>query len=72
MQEKIDKILDDDHLLERFTELLLDEIFNDDESFVDKGRALLLAYLENNHADSFFIAICGWSMDSLLNKLDNS
>lgn len=40
-QERIDKILDDDHLLEQFTELLLDEIFN--------------AYLENNHADSFLL-----------------
>lgn len=54
-QERIDKILDDDHLLEQFTELLLDEIFNDDESFVDKGTALLLTYLENNHADSFLL-----------------
>lgn len=72
MKERIEKILDNDILLERFTEILMSEIENDDESFIDKGRALLFAYLNNNHADEFFIAICGWSMNSLLDKLDGN
>lgn len=69
MRERIEKILDDDNLLERFSEGLMAEIENDDESYIDKGRALLFAYLNNNHACEFFIAICGWSMYSLLDKI---
>lgn len=28
----------------------------------------LLASLNNEHADDFFIAICGWSLESLVNR----
>jgi hypothetical protein len=55
--------------LERFVEVLVDEINNDDEAYDKKGRQLLDLCLTDEHADDFFIAICGWSIDSLLEKL---
>ena len=65
----IQTILDDDSLLEQFTELLIEEINNDDEAMDKKGRQLLSLCLNDENADDFFIAICGWSVDSLLQKL---
>jgi hypothetical protein len=65
----IQRVLDDDSLLEQFTELLIDEINNDDEAMDKKGRQLLNLFLIDDNADDFFIAICGWSIDSLLQKL---
>lgn len=56
--------------LERFFEHLLDEINSDEEPYNKKARQLLLASLNNEHADDFFIAICGWSMESLLDRLN--
>ncbi len=58
-----------DALLERFMEILVDEINNDDEAYYKKGRQLLDLCLSDENADDFFIAICGWSVDSLLEKL---
>jgi hypothetical protein len=66
----IQTVLDDDSLLELFTELLIDEINNDDEAMDKKGRQLLNLCLIDDNADDFFIAICGWSVDSLLKKLN--
>jgi hypothetical protein len=65
---RINILLSNDALLERFTEILIDEINADDESYEKKGRQLLEFALENKDADDFFIAICGWSIDSLLEK----
>ena len=65
---RINILLSNDALLERFTEILIDEINEDDESFEKKGRQLLEFALDNKDADDFFIAICGWSIDSLLEK----
>ena len=65
---RINILLSNDALLERFTEILIDETNEDDESFEKKGRQLLEFALDNKDADDFFIAICGWSIDSLLEK----
>lgn len=67
--KRIESIINDDALLERFVEILIDEIDNDDEAYYKKGRQLLDFCLNNEDADDFFIAICGWSVDSLLEKL---
>lgn len=67
---KIHKVLDDNILLENFSLLLIDEINNDDEILEKKARQLLSLCLNDEKADDFFIAICGWSVDSLLNKLN--
>ena len=50
-------------------EVLIEEINNDDEAYYKKGRQLLDLCLTDEKADDFFIAICGWSVDSLLEKL---
>lgn len=69
-KDKIHKVLEDNVLLEDFSQLLIDEINNDDEILEKKGRQLLNLCLNDENADEFFIAICGWSVDSLLNKMN--
>ena len=66
----IQAVLNDEGLLERFGETLINEINNDDEPMEKVARRLLNLCLRDEHADDFFIAICGWSVDSLLNRLD--
>lgn len=66
----IQAVLNDEELLERFGEKLIDEINNDDEPMEKVVRQLLNLCLRDEHADDFFIAICGWSVDSLLSRLD--
>ena len=68
-KKAIEEIMENESLLERFVEILADEINNDDEAYYKKGRQLLDLCLTDENADDFFIAICGWSMDSLLKKL---
>ena len=68
-RERIENILNDEAQLERFVEVLVDEINNDDEAYDKKGRQLLDLCMTDEHADDFFIAVCGWSVDSLLEKL---
>ena len=69
-KEQIRTILDNanEKFLERLFETILNEINSDDEPYYKKARQLLLASLNNEHADEFFIAICGWSLDSLIEK----
>lgn len=68
-KKAIEEIMANDALLERFMEILVEEINNDDEAYYKKGRQLLDLCLSDENADDFFIAICGWSVDSLLEKL---
>ena len=70
-KSRIQSILDNssEEFLDRFFETLLEEINSDDEPFYKKARQLLLASLNNKNADDFFIAICGWSLESLLERL---
>ena len=68
-KKAIEEILESDGLLERFVEVLVDEINNDDEAYYKKGRQLLELCLSDKHADDFFIALCGWSIDSLIEKM---
>ena len=68
-RERIENILNDEAQLERFVEVLVDEINNDDEAYDKKGRQLLDLCLTDEHADDFFIAVCGWSVDSLIDKM---
>lgn len=69
-KDRIHKVLEDNILLEDFSQLLIDEINNDDETLEKKARQLLNLCLKDENADEFFIAICGWSVDSLLNKMN--
>jgi len=69
-KEQIQAILDNanEEFLERFYETMFNEINSDDEPYYKKARQLLLASLDNEHADDFFIAICGWSLESLIEQ----
>ena len=68
-KEQIQALLDIDseEFLEKYFETLLNEISSDDEPYYKKSRQLL-ASLNNEHADDFFIAICGWSLESLIER----
>ncbi|UKK54527.1 hypothetical protein [Prevotella sp. E2-28] len=68
-KKAIEEVLESEALLERFVETLVDEINNDDDAYYKKGRQLLELCLTDENADDFFIAICGWRVDSLLEKL---
>ena len=68
-KKTIVEMMENESLLERFMEVLIEEINNDDEAYYKKGRQLLDLCLTDENADDFFIAICGWSVDSLLEKL---
>ena len=68
-KKAIEEILKSERMLEKFVETLVDEINNDDEAYDKKGRQLLELCLTDEHADDFFIAICGWSVDSLIRKM---
>lgn len=70
--DKIQAVLNNSNLLEQFGEVLINEINNDDESYEKVARQLLTLCLNNKNADDFFIAICGWSVDSLLDKTTES
>jgi len=70
-KKAIENILKSEEMLERFVETLVDEVNNDDEAYDKKGRQLLELCLTDENADDFFIAICGWSVDSLMNKMGN-
>ena len=70
-KEQIEAIIDNanEEFLERFYETLLNEINADDEAYHKKARQLLLAAINNKNADDFFIAICGWSLESLFSNM---
>ena len=69
-KEQIQAILDNanEEFLERLFETILNEINSDDEPYHKKARQLLLASLNNENADDFFIAICGWGLESLIER----
>lgn len=69
-KEQIKSILDNtnEEFLERLYETMLNKINSDDEPYYKKARQLLRASLNNEHADDFFIAICGWSLESLIKR----
>ncbi len=67
-KEQIKALLENasDDFLESFYETLLDEINCDDEPYHKKARQLLLASINDEQHNDFFIAICGWSLDSII------
>lgn len=57
-----------EEFLDKFYETLLNEINSDDEVYHKKARHLLLASLKSEDPDDFFISLCGWSLESLIEK----
>lgn len=65
----VQKILEvfDESAIEKFAEEVTRQIATDEESFQKKGYQIMKAYLEGPEtADNMLIALCGWSMKSLL------
>ena len=71
-KEQIQAILENasDEFLERFYETLLNEINSDDEAYYKKAYHLLAASLKSENPDDFFISLCGWGLDTLIDKID--
>ena len=69
-KEQIQAILDNasEEFLERFYETLLYEINSDDESYDKKAYHLLAASLKSENPDDFFISLCGWSLETLIER----
>ncbi|WP_320888914.1 DUF4866 family protein [Bacteroides sp.] len=66
-KDSLDEILADTDKCETFGSIVIDEISNDDEAPHKTGSSLIQAY-QNGDCDAMLVALCGWSMDSLLEK----
>lgn len=58
-----------DEFFDSFFETLLNEINCDDEPYHKKARQLLMASHNIENHDDFFISICGWSIESIIEKI---
>lgn len=69
-KEPIQALLDNasEDFLERFYEILLNEINSDDEPYHKKAYHLLVASLKSEDPDDFFISLCGWSLETIIEK----
>lgn len=65
MEERIKKAMEDADFCEVLGEVLYEQFTSDDESFRKKGFYLLDAILSGK-ADDVLVAICGWSIESLM------
>ena len=59
---------DDDERRIAFYESIYDAITTDTEDWVSKGRDVMVALMKNN-ATALLIALCGWSADSLAQRV---
>lgn len=69
--DTLESILEDSDKCESFAEVILGEISSDEEQPRHIGSNIIKAYL-NGDCDELLIALCGWSMDSLLKKYQKS
>lgn len=69
-KKQIESIINNasEEFFEKFYETLLNEINSDDEPYHKKARHLLLASLKSEDPDDFFISLCGWSLESLIER----
>lgn len=72
-KEQIEAIINNasEEFLDKFYETLLNEINSDDDVYHKKARHLLLASLRSEDPDDFFISLCGWSLESLIEKTND-
>lgn len=66
-KDSLDEILADTDKCETFGSIVIDEISNDDEAPHKTGSSLIQAY-QRGDCDAMLVALCGWSMNSLLDK----
>ena len=63
----LDDILSSEENCETFMEVVMEEIQSDEETCRHKAHQLIQAYREEN-CDDLIMALCGWSMNTLLIK----
>ena len=63
----MDEILSSEENCDLFMEVVMQEIQTDEETYRHKTHQLIQAYREENCGD-MLMALCGWSMHSLLIK----
>ena len=63
----LDDILSSEENCETFMEVVMEEIQSDEETFRHKAHQLIQAYRSEN-CDDLIMALCGWSMNTLLIK----
>lgn len=67
-EEKVmDDILSSEENCDTFMEVVMEEIQSDEETYHHKAHQLIRAYREGN-CDDMLMALCGWSMTTLLVK----
>ena len=66
-EELMDEILSSEDNCETFMEVVMSEIQSDEETYRHKAHQLIQAYREEN-CDDVIMALCGWSMNTLLIK----
>lgn len=67
-EEKLLKIHENESLMEEFYTHFVDEMNSDDEPYSDKTSQIMQAYFNDKElTDDIFIALCGWSIDTLCN-----
>ena len=77
-KKAIEEIMENESLLERFVEVLIEEINNDDEAYYKKGRQLLDLCLTDEKADDFLLLfadgvwIVSWKNYNKRRKFRNS
>lgn len=69
--DSLAEILTDTNKCETFGSIVIDEISNDDEAPHKTGSSLIQAY-QNRDCDAMLVALCGWSMESLLEKYNGN
>ena len=65
MNEILKKILQDEGKCEALADTVIFQITSDDEDPVKVGTHLIKSYIEGD-VDGMLMALCGWSMKSLL------
>lgn len=68
-EAEISRILEenDEETLENIMSTINEEIALDDDRYTKKAKSLLRAYLDRD-VDGFCIALCGWTLESILKK----
>lgn len=69
LDERLDRIEADEDKRERFAKLLLEETLTDTEPFGKIAGQVIDAY-RNHDCDAMLLAICGWTMKSLVEKTE--
>jgi hypothetical protein len=68
----LEKDFESEELAEHFMQVLTDEIASDEESPAKKARQLAMAMknLDQYTIDNIFMALCGWTYDTLVDKAE--